>query len=62
MVQLVLIFTAMRHFHCFIIFSCFFDDVLIELGSHYTNQTLFVSCSRNYTLIEGVGLCKVNGP
>ena len=46
---------AMNSLCCFIIvfqvdvYKCFYDDALIELGSHYANRTLFVECTKDYS-------------
>ena len=37
------------HVECSIRFKCFYDDALTELGNHYANRTLIVSCTRNCT-------------
>ena len=35
----------------FKLMKCFYDDALMELGSHYAHRTLFVSCTRDYTYV-----------
>ena len=43
-------------------FKGYYDDTLMELGSHYASRSLFSSYTRDYTKILGDGLHTVEDP